>query len=79
MVEEFNLKYKGTNMKLFIYEENSIWHYLIEYGGMVGSEQETDCKSRIDVIQLAISEICGNIKSDITILKRDILISEILE
>lgn len=79
MVEEFNIRYNGANMKLFIYEENSVWCYLIEYGGMVGSEQETDCKSKNELIQLAISEICGNIKSDITILKRDILISEILE
>lgn len=67
-------------MKLFIYEEDSIWCYLIEYhGDMIGSEKETNCKSKSEVIQLAISEICDNTKSDVTILKRDILISEILE
>lgn len=80
MIEEFKIKYKGSVVRLSIYQENSNWYYSIEYpGDMAGSEQETDCKSRNEVINLAIADICDNDESDIKILRREILISEIFE
>jgi hypothetical protein len=80
MIEEFNINYKGSIVKLSIYQDNSIWYYLIELPGlMIGSEQKTDCKSKIEIINLAIADICDNDESDIKILRREILISEIFD
>ena len=80
MIEEFKIKYKGLIVRLSIYQENSNWCYSIEYpGDMAGSEQETDCKSRNEVINLAIKDICSNDESDMKILRRDIILSEIFE
>lgn len=80
MIEIYEIKYEGEIYKIFLDLTDKDFVYWIEYpGGMVGSDHTIlGEKTKQQVIELALKDICYDDEESFTLLKRDIKLDEIL-